>query len=388
MNASPAAETTGAARRPRRRGRRCALGGGSRTVAVADLATGPGRTVAARPGELLVAVVVPPRPARRVGQRVHPARVPAGDGDRGRRRGGAGDGARRRRIAAEARIALTAVAPTIVRRAGRRGGADRGGRAPPRAGSRGRRRRGGGARPIDDVRASADYRRAMLAVVVAGPSRRRSSGPAASHPGPGVALGARAGGLTVADAARVRRRRAATTSPSIRAGRSSASLRDDLGRTGTKEGCDDSECGACMVLLDGRPVNSCSFLALQAAGRRVTTVEGLAGPTDELTPSSGRSSRAAASSAGSARRACSSRRPPCCAADPDPSEEAIRDGARRQPVPVHRLPADHPGRPARGRRAARGAGPIDGPTTVGAPGSAPAHWPARAPLLESVASAE
>ncbi len=53
-------------------------------------------------------------------------------------------------------------------------------------------------------------------------------------------------------------------------------IRDDLGLTGTKEGCDDSECGACIVLLDGRPVNSCSFLALQAAGRKVTTVEGLA----------------------------------------------------------------------------------------------------------------
>jgi aerobic-type carbon monoxide dehydrogenase small subunit (CoxS/CutS family) len=54
-------------------------------------------------------------------------------------------------------------------------------------------------------------------------------------------------------------------------------LRDDIGLTGTKEGCDDSECGACIVLLDGRPVNSCSYLALQAAGRPVTTVEGLAG---------------------------------------------------------------------------------------------------------------
>jgi carbon-monoxide dehydrogenase small subunit len=52
-------------------------------------------------------------------------------------------------------------------------------------------------------------------------------------------------------------------------------LRDDVGVTGAKEGCDDSECGACMVLLDGRPVNSCSFLALQANGRKVTTVEGL-----------------------------------------------------------------------------------------------------------------
>jgi len=53
-------------------------------------------------------------------------------------------------------------------------------------------------------------------------------------------------------------------------------LRGELGLTGTKEGCDDSECGACMVLVDGRPVNSCSFLALQAGGRPVQTVEGLA----------------------------------------------------------------------------------------------------------------
>lgn len=53
-------------------------------------------------------------------------------------------------------------------------------------------------------------------------------------------------------------------------------LRNDLGLTGTKEGCDDCECGACMVLLDGQPVNSCSFLAAQAQGRSVTTVEGLA----------------------------------------------------------------------------------------------------------------
>ena len=53
-------------------------------------------------------------------------------------------------------------------------------------------------------------------------------------------------------------------------------LRGELGLTGSKEGCDDSECGACMVLIDGQPVNSCSFLALQADGRTVTTVEGLA----------------------------------------------------------------------------------------------------------------
>ncbi len=56
-------------------------------------------------------------------------------------------------------------------------------------------------------------------------------------------------------------------------------LRGELGLTGSKEGCDDSECGACMVLVDGQPVNSCSYLALQAEGRAVTTIEGLAAGT-------------------------------------------------------------------------------------------------------------
>ena len=52
-------------------------------------------------------------------------------------------------------------------------------------------------------------------------------------------------------------------------------IRENVGLTGTKEGCDDCECGACMVLLDGQPVNSCSYLAVQAQGRQVTTIEGV-----------------------------------------------------------------------------------------------------------------
>jgi aerobic-type carbon monoxide dehydrogenase small subunit (CoxS/CutS family) len=60
-------------------------------------------------------------------------------------------------------------------------------------------------------------------------------------------------------------------------------VREVIGLTGSKEGCDDSECGACMMLLDGKPVNACSYLALQADGREVTTVEGLAG-SDGLSP--------------------------------------------------------------------------------------------------------
>ena len=62
-----------------------------------------------------------------------------------------------------------------------------------------------------------------------------------------------------------------------------AAVRDVIGLTGSKEGCDDSECGACMMLLDGQPVNSCSYLALQAEGSEITTVEGLS-EGDALAP--------------------------------------------------------------------------------------------------------
>jgi carbon-monoxide dehydrogenase small subunit len=53
-------------------------------------------------------------------------------------------------------------------------------------------------------------------------------------------------------------------------------LREDLCLTGTKEGCGTGDCGACAVILDGRPVNSCLVLAVQAEGSEVTTIEGVA----------------------------------------------------------------------------------------------------------------
>lgn len=53
-------------------------------------------------------------------------------------------------------------------------------------------------------------------------------------------------------------------------------LRYDLGLTGTHVGCDTSQCGACVVHVDGRSVKSCTLLAVQAGGAQVTTIEGLA----------------------------------------------------------------------------------------------------------------
>jgi xanthine dehydrogenase YagT iron-sulfur-binding subunit len=61
-------------------------------------------------------------------------------------------------------------------------------------------------------------------------------------------------------------------------------LRERLGLTGTKKGCNHGECGACTVHLDGRRVNACLVLAAVADGRQVTTVEGLAAPDGTLHP--------------------------------------------------------------------------------------------------------
>lgn len=61
-------------------------------------------------------------------------------------------------------------------------------------------------------------------------------------------------------------------------------LREDLNFTGVKEGCGIGECGACTVLMNGKPVNSCLVLIGQAEGSEVVTIEGLKGKNGELHP--------------------------------------------------------------------------------------------------------
>jgi len=52
-------------------------------------------------------------------------------------------------------------------------------------------------------------------------------------------------------------------------------LRNNMGLTGTKKGCEEGECGACTILLNGKPVNSCLMLAVEADGQEITTIEGI-----------------------------------------------------------------------------------------------------------------
>jgi aerobic carbon-monoxide dehydrogenase small subunit len=58
-------------------------------------------------------------------------------------------------------------------------------------------------------------------------------------------------------------------------------LRNEAGLTGTKKGCDVGDCGACTVIVDGKPVNSCLMLGIEAEGSRVETIEGLRHPLQE-----------------------------------------------------------------------------------------------------------
>ena len=127
-------------------------------------------------------------------------------------------------------------------------------------------------------------------------------------------------------------------------------LRERLGLPGSKNACEQGECGSCSVLLDGELVCACLVLAAQADGHEVVTVEGLARRRASCTPCSRRSSTRAPSSAASARPASSSPTADLLARAPEPERRRDPRGALRQPLPLHRLREDLRRRPARRRR--------------------------------------
>jgi aerobic-type carbon monoxide dehydrogenase small subunit (CoxS/CutS family) len=103
-----------------------------------------------------------------------------------------------------------------------------------------------------------------------------------------------------------------------------SALRDDLALTGTRFGCGSGQCGACFVLVDGRAVASCLLPVDQAAGREITTVEGLA-KGDSLSPLQSAFAELDAMQCGYCTSGMLISATALLAADPRPSDAAIRD---------------------------------------------------------------
>jgi len=100
-------------------------------------------------------------------------------------------------------------------------------------------------------------------------------------------------------------------------------LRENLGLTGTKEGCNDGNCGACSVVFDGRLVDSCLVLAVEADGKSVETIEGMATP-DSLHPLQQSFLENAALQCGICTPGLLIASKALLEKEPDPSEERIR----------------------------------------------------------------
>ena len=124
-------------------------------------------------------------------------------------------------------------------------------------------------------------------------------------------------------------------------------LRDQLGLIGTHWGCDTSNCGACVVLLDGTPVKSCTVLGVMADGHRVDTVEGMEGP-DGLDPVQQGFMECHGLQCGFCTPAMMLTARWLLDRDPDPDEDDDPRGDQRPALPLHRLPQHRQGRPLGG----------------------------------------
>ena len=240
--------------------------GGRRDLPVEDVITGPGQT-ALETGEMVVSFTFPKRPAafRRL---LSQADAEDRDGHRRGRRGGQSDARRCGRLHRRPGLARRGRAQTAAGRGGR-GGADR---------NPGRRRGAGRSFEGGERGLRSDRRQARNDRVPDQDRRRDDTARGGNRARPGEEkLMAKAHvtttingdeyeflcepGQTLVDA-----------------------IRNGLGLTGTKEGCSTGDCGACSVMLDGELVCSCLVLAVEADGKAVDTIEGMAEGEDDLHP--------------------------------------------------------------------------------------------------------
>ena len=148
-------------------------------------------------------------------------------------------------------------------------------------------------------------------------------------------------------------------------------LREDLGLTGTKEGCGEGECGACSVILDGQVVDSCLVPVCQVDGADVRTVEGLAdAETRRAEPAPGRVPEAGGAQCGICTPGMLMAAQAYLDDGGGTDEDGHPHGHRRQPVSLHRLHQDH--RRYRARGPGRGRDRLMGlePAVV-----SPSTWP-------------
>src|SRR5262249_55577760 len=147
-------------------------------------------------------------------------------------------------------------------------------------------------------------------------------------------------------------------------------LRESLRLTGTKVGCDAGDCGACTVLLDGKPVCACLVPAAAVAGRRVRTVEGLANGSLSSLQSAFLAPGAPPRRLLPPRLLNRAHRP--SEPLPDAGGAGGEGGAGRGPLPLHRLPKDH-----RRRACRRGEPPHRAPAARAGRGGGRARRPPR-----------
>ncbi len=263
---------------------------GTRTLPLAEILAGPGR-VALRTGEILTAVHLPPLPSRTGSAFLKISRVAADLAKASVAAVLVGDG----EVIADCRLAYGSVGPTALR-ARRAEQVLIGRRFDPQLALEAGRIAAEEVAPIDDLRSTARYRRQVVRALTYDAllaAHERLSAPATARPSHQAGV-VRPRPAPPAHPRRVEPHEEREITLTVNGVRRSLRvrpnalllnvLRERLGLTGAKYGCGIGECGACTVILNGRPVLACLVLAVAADGAEILTVEGLESPDGTLHP--------------------------------------------------------------------------------------------------------